>query len=52
MSKIGIRICKIIGGELKADTDADDAKWFDLKEVGNMDLAFDHKQMLEDEKLI
>ncbi|MCL5410913.1 MAG: NUDIX hydrolase [Patescibacteria group bacterium] len=45
-------ICKIVGGELKADTDADDAKWFDLKEIGDMDLAFDHKQMLKDEGLI
>ena len=45
-------ICKAIGGELKADDDALDAKWFSLEEVKDMDLAFDHKQMLIDEKLI
>ena len=45
-------ICKIISGELKPDDDALDAKWFSLEEVKKMDLAFDHKQMLIDEKLI
>ncbi len=42
----------MIGGELKAGDDALDAKWFDLEEVKNMELAFDHKQMLIDENLI
>jgi len=44
-------ICKVIGGELKPDDDALDAKWYSLEEVKNMDLAFDHKQMLIDENL-
>ena len=44
-------ICKA-KGELKAGDDADDAKWFSLEEIKNMDLAFDHKQMLIDEGLI
>lgn len=43
-------ICKVVGGELQAD--ADDAKWFKLTEVKDMNLAFDHKQMLIDEGLI
>ncbi|MFC1754551.1 NUDIX hydrolase [Thermoproteota archaeon] len=45
-------ICKVIGGELKAGDDALEAKWFSLEEVKNMELAFDHKQMLIDEGLI
>lgn len=45
-------ICKVVGGELKADDDALDAKWFDLAEVKDMELAFDHKQILIDEGLI
>jgi 8-oxo-dGTP diphosphatase len=45
-------ICKVIGGELRAGSDALDAKWFTLEEVKSMDLAFDHKQMLIDEGLI
>lgn len=45
-------ICKVVGGELKAGSDALEAKWVDLKKVKEMDLAFDHKQMLEDEGLI
>ena len=45
-------ICKVIGGELKAGSDALEAKWFLLEEVKKMELSFDHKQMLEDEGLI
>ena len=45
-------ICKVVGGELKAGDDATDAKWFSLEEVKSMELAFDHKQILEDEELI
>jgi 8-oxo-dGTP diphosphatase len=41
-----------VKGELKAGDDAVDAKWFSLEEIRNMDLAFDHKQMLIDEKLL
>jgi 8-oxo-dGTP diphosphatase len=44
--------CEITGGELKAGDDALEAKWFPLEEVKRMDLAFDHKQMLEDAGLI
>lgn len=44
--------CKVLGGELKAGDDASDAKWFSLEEVRDMELAFDHKQMLFDEGLI
>jgi len=45
-------ICKVIGGKLKAGSDASDAKWYSLEEIKKMDLAFDHKQMLIDEGLI
>lgn len=45
-------LCKVVGGELKAGSDAMAAKWFSLDEVKNMELAFDHKQMLIDEGLI
>ena len=45
-------ICKVVGGKLKPGDDALDARWFSLEEVKNMELAFDHKQMLIDEKLI
>ena len=45
-------ICKVIGGDLKAGDDALDARWFSLEEVKDMDLAFDHKQMLIDEGLL
>jgi 8-oxo-dGTP diphosphatase len=45
-------ICRVIGGELKASDDALEAKWFTLEEIKDMELAFDHKQMLIDEGLI
>ena len=45
-------ICKVIGGKLKAGSDALEAKWYSLEEIRKMDLAFDHKQMLIDEGLI
>ncbi len=45
-------ICKIIWWEMKAGDDALEARWFSFEEVKNMDLAFDHKQVLLDEKLI
>jgi 8-oxo-dGTP diphosphatase len=45
-------ICKVVGGELKPGSDALEAKWFSLEEVKNMELSFDHKQMLVDEGLI
>jgi 8-oxo-dGTP diphosphatase len=37
-----------IGGMLKAATDADDAKYFDLNEIKTLDLAFDHERIIQD----
>ncbi len=37
-----------IGGILKSATDADDAKFFDLKEIKALDLAFDHERIIQD----
>ena len=37
-----------IGGTLKSATDADDAKFFDLKEIKTLDLAFDHERIIQD----
>ncbi len=38
----------IIGGNLMADTDADDAKCFKLDQISDIELAFDHQNILED----
>jgi 8-oxo-dGTP diphosphatase len=38
----------IIGGNLVADTDAEDAKCFKLDEISDIELAFDHQNILED----
>lgn len=45
-------ICKVKSGELKAGSDAMEAKWFLFEEIKNMELAFDHKQILADEGFI
>ncbi len=45
-------VCRVIGGRLKAGSDAEDAKWFSFDEIRKMDLSFDHKQMLMDEGLL
>ncbi|MHA1581139.1 MAG: NUDIX domain-containing protein [Candidatus Baldrarchaeia archaeon] len=45
-------LCRKVGGVLKAATDAAEVSVFSLKEVGNLKLAFDHRKMLEDAKLI
>jgi len=45
-------ICKVISGKVRAGSDALGARWFSLEEVTSMDLAFDHKQILKDEKII
>lgn len=45
-------LCRKIGGTLRAATDAANVSIFSLKEVKNLKLAFDHKKMLEDAKLI
>jgi 8-oxo-dGTP diphosphatase len=36
------------GGILRADTDAQEASYFHLDDVIMMDLAFDHKKIIED----
>lgn len=36
------------GGSLFADTDASDVKYVKINEVLNLDLAFDHKKILQD----
>jgi 8-oxo-dGTP diphosphatase len=41
-----VYLCKKSGGELKADTDAKEVKWFEKKDIQK--LAFDHKKILED----
>jgi 8-oxo-dGTP diphosphatase len=41
-----VYLCNKVGGELKADTDAKEVKWFNINEVPQ--LAFDHKKILED----
>jgi len=45
-------LCRKTGGTLRAATDAANVSTFSLKEVKNLKLAFDHKKMLEDAKLI
>ena len=45
-------LCRMIGGTLEAATDAAEVSVFPLKEVRNLKLAFDHKKMLKDAKLI
>lgn len=41
-------VAEPIDGELKADTDADEAKWFSLNEIPFDNLAFDHAKILRD----
>jgi 8-oxo-dGTP diphosphatase len=47
-------ICKIVSGEPKANQPEEvaDVKWFTPEEVRELEMAYDHKQMLEDEGLI
>ena len=45
-------ICRIVSGEPTPLKKCDDVKWFSPEEIYDMDLAYDHKQMLEDEGLI
>jgi len=45
-------LCRRVGGTLEAATDAAEVSVFPLKEVRNLKLAFDHKKMLKDAKLI
>ena len=41
-------ITEAIGGKLKADTDAEDARWFDVNDVDIDSLAFDHPKIFRD----
>lgn len=41
-------ICKVIGGELKADSDAKDVSCMPIKEIKKIELAFDHAKILAD----
>ncbi|HSQ02262.1 MAG TPA: NUDIX hydrolase [Methanobacterium sp.] len=46
-----VSICflgQITGGKLVADTDAEDVKCFNLNEISEIDLAFDHRNILAD----
>ncbi|MBE6485842.1 MAG: NUDIX hydrolase [Methanosphaera stadtmanae] len=45
-------LSKIIGGTLKSDSDAKDAKFLDINELKNMKLAFDHKEILKDSGIL
>ena len=45
-------LSKIIGGTLKSDSDAKDAKFIDIDELKNMELAFDHNEILKDTGLL
>ena len=40
--------CRVVSGELKADDDAKDARWFSEAEVPWAELCFDHAQVLRD----
>lgn len=44
--------CKILGGEIKPGTNVDDVKSFSVREMKNVDIAFDHRRTLEDAFLI
>lgn len=45
-------LAKIVGGTLKSDSDAKDAKFIEADELKNLRLAFDHKTILEDSEII
>jgi 8-oxo-dGTP diphosphatase len=45
-------LSKIIGGTLKSDSDAKDAKFVDVNELKNMKLAFDHNEILKDSGIL
>lgn len=36
------------GDKLKADTDASEVNLFNLKEIANLELAFDHEKIIKD----
>lgn len=43
---------KIVGGTLRSDSDAKDAKFIDVHNLEGMDLAFDHMKILKDSGLL
>lgn len=45
-------LSKIIGGTLRSDSDAKDAKFIDISELKNMKLAFDHNEILKDSGIL
>jgi len=38
----------VTGGKLKSDSDAKDAHFFEINKLGSMNLAFDHRKILDD----
>ena len=44
--------CKIIRGKPKAKDETSEVKWFKPKEIRKMKLAYSHKKILKQEKLI
>lgn len=42
---------KIIGGTLKSDSDAKDARFIEIDELKNLKLAFDHNKILKDSQI-
>jgi hypothetical protein len=36
------------GGNLFADTDASEVRWFELNKISKIDLAFDHLKIIDD----
>lgn len=47
-------ICKIVKGEPRVNQpeEVQDVRWFNPEEIRDLDMAYDHKQMLIDEGLI
>ena len=43
---------KIVGGTLESDSDAKDARFFKFDEIKNIDLAFDHEEILKDSQIL
>lgn len=43
-------ICEIKEGELKAGNDASEAEWFELNEINEDEMAFDHFKIIQDYK--
>jgi len=41
-------LCKAVGGELIAETDAEDVREFKIDELKDLELAFDHRKILGD----